>query len=141
MPAATAARAVPIRRRPGRGLVLIEQIAVVTLLGSAAALTLPRLQQVHALVQDKALTVLAAQAGSALALNAGACLLSGQQAGPGRCQPVRDCRDAEALLQQPLPPGYVIAAQPLQAEGSRCQLVRQADGAIAGFHGQAAGRL
>lgn len=123
-----------------RGFTLIEQLAVITLVGTASAAALPALVDLHALAADATLASLAAAAGSAMVLNQAGCLLTQQQPVPGKCQPVRDCSDVGGLLNGDVPAGYVVLAQALAAQGGRCQLQRLQDGAAVAFHGVATGR-
>ena len=123
-----------------RGFTLIEQLAVITLVGTASAAALPALVDLHAHAADATLASLAAAAGSAMVLNQAGCLLTQQQPVPGKCRPVRDCSDVGGLLNGDIPAGYAVPAQPLATEGGRCQLQRLQDGAAVAFHGVATGR-
>ena len=122
-----------------RGFTLIEQLAVLTLVGSASAAAVPALVDLQARAAGTTLTSLAAAAGSAMALNQAGCLVTEQQAVAGKCQPVRDCADVAGLLMTGLPAGYAVQPQPLAPHGSRCMLQRLQDGASAAFHGAATG--
>jgi MSHA pilin protein MshA len=120
-----------------RGFTLIEQLAVIALVGTASATALPALVDLRAQADDTTLASLAAAAGSAMVLNQAGCLVTQQQVVAGKCQPVRDCRDVGALLHGDIPAGYAVPAQPLASDGGRCQLQRQRDGAAVAFHGVA----
>ena len=122
-----------------RGFTLIEQLAVITLVGTASAAALPALADLQTQAADATLASLAAAAGSAMVMNQAGCLLTQQQPVPGKCQPVRDCSDVGALLNGDIPAGYAVPAQPLAAEGGRCQWQRVQDGAAVAFHGAATG--
>lgn len=122
-----------------RGFTLLEQLAVITLVGTASAAAVPALLDLQARAADTTLASLAATAGSAMALNQAGCLVTGQQAVAGKCQPVRDCADVAGLLMTELPTGYAVQPQPLAPHGSRCTLQRLQDGASAAFHGAATG--
>lgn len=121
------------------GFTLIEQLAVVTLVGTASAAALPALVDLHAQAADTTLASLAAAAGSAMVLNQAGCMVTQQQPVPGKCQPVRNCSDVASLLLGEIPAGYAVPAQPLRADGGRCQLQRLHDGAAVAFHGAATG--
>lgn len=132
--------AMPVRQpRPRLGFSLVEQLVALSLAGTLSAGALTTLNAIDSQAQQTTLARLASSAATAMALNQAACLLSAQQAEPGRCQPVRDCVDVRLLLMNDLPAGYTVPAQPLSAQGTRCTLQRQGDGASAGFHGVAAG--
>jgi len=118
-----------------RGFTLIEQLAAITLVGTASAATLPALVDLHAQAADTTLASLAAAAGSAMVLNQAGCMVTQQQPVPDKCQPVRDCQDVGALLHGDIPAGYAVPAKPLPAEGARCQLQRLHDGAAVAFQG------
>ena len=122
-----------------RGFTLIEQLAVIALVGTASATALPALVNLQAQADATALASLAAAAGSAMVLNQAGCMVTQQRAVPGKCQPVDDCSDVGGLLIGAIPPGYQVPAQALQGGDGRCQLLRQLDGASAGFYGAAAG--
>lgn len=122
-----------------RGFTLIEQLAVISLVGTASAAALPALADLQARAADTTLASLAATAGSAMALNQAGCLVTGQQAVAGKCQPVRDCADVTTLLMADLPTGYAVPPQPLGPQGSHCTLQRMNDGASAAFYGAATG--
>lgn len=124
-------------RHPPRGFTLIEQLAVITLVGTAAAAALPALVDVHRQAADATLASLAAAAGSAMVLNQAGCLVTSQQPAPGKCQPVRNCSDVDGLLLGGIPPGYAVQAQSLARDGGRCQLRRLHDGTTVAFHGAA----
>ena len=122
-----------------RGFTLIEQLAVISLVGTAAAAALPALVELQAHAADTTLASLASAAGSAMALNQAGCLVTGQQSVAGKCQPVRDCADVATLLMGEIPTGYAVLPQPLAPHGSTCTLQRLQDGANAAFHGAATG--
>lgn len=122
-----------------RGFTLIEQLAVIALVGTASATALPALVDLQARAENTLLASLAASAGSAMVLNQAGCLVTQQHAVPGKCQPVRLCSDVGTLLIGAVPPGYQVPAQPLQGSDGRCQLLRLKDGASASFHGAATG--
>ena len=122
-----------------RGFTLIEQLAVITLVGTASAAAVPALVDLRARAADTTLASLAATAGSAMALNQAGCLVTDQQAVAGKCQPVRDCADVATLLMAEIPAGYAVLPQPLAPQGSRCALQRLQDGASVAFHGAATG--
>lgn len=117
-----------------RGFTLIEQLAVIALVGTASATALPALVDLHAQADATTLASLAAAAGSAMVLNQAGCLVTQQQAVPGKCQPVQDCSDVGALLIGAVPAGFQVPARPLQPGDGRCQLLRLHDGATAAFH-------
>ncbi|MDH4391958.1 MAG: type II secretion system protein [Aquabacterium sp.] len=75
-----------MRPRP-RGFTLIEQLAGIALVGTASATALPMLADVRTQAEDTLLASLAAAAGAAMALNQAGCLVTRQQAVPGKCQP------------------------------------------------------
>ncbi len=122
-----------------RGFTLIEQLAVLALVGSATASALPALVAINNQAEATALASLAGAAGSAMLLNQAGCLLTDQHAVPGKCQPVHNCQQVAGLLMAPLPAAYQIQAQALSDSGGQCQVVRLRDGAAAGFHGAATG--
>jgi MSHA pilin protein MshA len=128
------------RLHPGqRGFSLIEQLAVVALVGTTSATALPALVALQQQADDTVLASLAASAGTAMVLNQAGCLVTGQRHTAGKCQPVRDCADVTGLLMAALPAGYAVQAQPLPPEGAACRLLRLQDGASAGFNGSATG--
>ena len=129
----------PCLRPLQRGFTLVEQLAVVALVGTVSATALPGLVALDRQARDTALASLAASAGAAMVLNQAGCMVTDQQAAPGKCQPVRDCADVAGLLMAALPAGYQVQAQPLSAQGGHCSLLRLQDGSSAGFHGAAAG--
>jgi len=122
-----------------RGFSLIEQLAVIALVGSASATALPAMVALHQQADDTTLASLAASAGAAMALNQAGCLVTDQRSEAGKCQPVRDCADVAGLLMADLPAGYAVPARPLSAQGGHCRLVRLHDGGSAAFPGAAAG--
>jgi MSHA pilin protein MshA len=122
-----------------RGFTLIEALAVIALVGTVSVTALPSLVDLHAQAEAATLASLAAAAGSAMVLNQAGCMVTQQQAVPGKCQPVRDCSDVGALLIGAVPAGYQVPAQPLQPGDGRCQLLRLHDGAGAAFHGAGTG--
>lgn len=127
------------RARVARGFTLVEQLAALTIVASASATALPALVALNEQADATLLASLAASAGSAMALNQAGCLLTGQRAVPGKCQPVGDCADVTGLLMADLPAGYAVPAHPLSAQGGSCSLVRLQDGGSAAFPGAAAG--
>jgi len=135
----------PARLRPQRGFTLIEQIAVIALVGTTSAVALPRLVEVQAQAEATALASLAGAAGSAMVLNQAGCLITEHRAVEGRCTPVADCADAATLLMADLPAGYRIEAQAITPQGGRsngvmaaCRLVQLDKGSSAGFTGLSA---
>jgi len=124
---------------PQRGFTLVEQLAAVAVAGTLSVAALPGLVALEQQAQSTALASLAASAGAAMVLNQAGCMVTDQQASPGKCQPVRDCADVAGLLMTGLPAGYQVQAQPLPAQGGVCTLVRQQDGGSARFPGAAAG--
>lgn len=130
---------------PRRGFTLIEQIVTIAVAGTASAVALPALQSLQADADRAALQHLAAAAGSAMAVNFAGCLVTGQQAVPGKCIPVQDCAQVGLLLQAGLPAGYQAPAQALPRAGSgrqaSCQLVDDQRGAAAPFRGYGTGLL
>jgi type II secretory pathway pseudopilin PulG len=128
-----------------RGFTLIEQIAAITLAGATSAVAVPALVGLQAQAEATTLASLANAAGSAMALNYGGCLVTGQRVRAGTCVAIRNCRELAELLLTDLPEGYRIDDQPLgQARGpgeeGRCTLSQAHDGASAAFRGIAAGR-
>ena len=105
---------------------------------------LPALVEFQAQAEQTALASLAAAAGSAMVLNQAGCLVTQQRPVPGKCEAIDDCRQVQRLLLVDLPAGYHVMAQPLAADGlarggDTCRLLRERDGASAGFYGVAAG--
>ncbi len=127
------------RHRTGRGFTLVEQLAVIALVGTVTASALPALAEFNQQAHHTLLASLAASAGSAMVLNQAGCLVTDGQAVPGKCQPVQDCQQVQGLLMQPLPAGFMVPVQPLAPGGTTCQMLRLQDGAAAGFHGAATG--
>jgi type II secretory pathway pseudopilin PulG len=127
-------------RRPQHGFALIEQIAAILTIGTASAIALPQLAAVQTEAAGAALQHLAGAANTAMLLNQGGCLVTGNQPKPSRCRPVHDCADLAALLHGGLPDGYAVQALPLPrgAEG-QCQLLHPASGHSASFTGVGAG--
>lgn len=128
-----------------RGFTLVEQLAAITIAGSASVAALPALVEFHAQAEQTALASLAAAAGSAMVLNQAGCLVTQQRPVPGQCEAVDDCQQVQRLLLADLPSGYRVAAQPLAGDGlarggDTCRLLRDRDGASAGFYGVATGR-
>jgi hypothetical protein len=77
-------------------------------------------------------------------MNHGTCTLRQADQQPALCTPVRDCREAQALLAAPLPEGYVLQPQPLPVgadrhAGADCEVVHLPSGTTARFRGYAAG--
>ena len=132
-------RPTPRSIRSPRGFTLIEQLAVIALVGTASATALPALVDLQAQAERTQLASLAAAAGSAMVLNQAGCLVTQHQAVPGKCQTVQDCSDVGRLLIGAVPPGYLVPARALPGSDGRCQLLRLKDGASASFHGAAAG--
>ena len=126
-------------RRRQAGFTLVEQLAAITLVGTVSATALPPLVALQDDARATTLTSLAASAAAAVALNQAGCLLTDQQATPGKCVPLRDCADVAGLLMTDLPAGYSLPTQPLAASGTRCTVLRLDDGASAAFHGVASG--
>ena len=129
----------PRRRRTARGFTLVEQLAVIALVGTVSATALPALTEFNQHAERTVLASLAASAGSAMVINQAGCLVSQGQAAPGRCQPLQDCTQVQGLLMQPLPDGVVVPAQLLDRSGGTCQLLRVRDGVTAAFYGVATG--
>lgn len=127
-------------RLSGRGFTLIEQVTAIAALGLASAAAAPRIVQLHADAQAATLNALAHAASSAMALNQGACLVTGHQAVPDKCTPQHDCADVAALLLGGLPDGYAVTHAPLARGQQALCLLRQTDtGAEAVFIGLGAG--
>ena len=129
---------------PGRqrGFTLIEQLVAIIVAGTVSVTALPALVDFHDAAEAGALASLAAAAGSAMVLNQAGCLVTGQRLVPGKCQAVSDCQQVAGLLMTGLPPGYRVHRQPLadaDAGGAACRLLRDGDGASAGFYGVRAG--
>ena len=127
-----------MQARP-HGFTLIEQLAVIALVGTASAGVLPALVAFHHEAEAAALASLAAAASSAMLLNQAGCLVTDQRPVPGKCQPVQDCQQVAGLLLNALPPGHLVPRQALPNDGGRCLLLRTRDGAAAAFHGAATG--
>jgi len=127
-----------------KGFTLIEQATVIATVGVLAATALPKLAELNTEVEASALAIVAGSAGTAMVINRGSCSLERAAERPALCLPVRDCREAEALLAAPLPPGYRIPAQPLPADAGRhlggdCTVLHQPSGRSAVFRGYATG--
>jgi MSHA pilin protein MshA len=133
----TTRMASPAPRR--RGFSLVEQLAALSVAGTLGAGALGTLAALETEARATTLAGLAASAATAMAMNQAGCLLTGQRIEPGKCQPVRDCADVTTLLMNDLPAGYAVPARPLSPQGTQCSLQRARDGAVAGFHGVAAG--
>lgn len=127
-------------RPPPRGLTLIEQLVALAVVGTVSATALPALVDLHAQADATTLAGLAAAAGSAMLLNQAGCMVTQQQAVPGKCQPMRDCSDVGVLLIGAVPEGYQVPAQPLQPGEGQCLLMRLHDGATAAFYAVGTGR-
>lgn len=125
----------PPPHRATRGFTLVEQLAVIALVGTVAAGALPAMAEFNQQAERTLLHSLAATAGSAMLLNQAGCLVRDGQPTPGKCQPLQDCQQVQALLMQPLPAGFVVPAQTLTPDGVTCWVLRTRDGAAAGFHG------
>lgn len=129
---------------PARGFTLIEQATVIATVGVLAATALPKLAELNTEVEASTLAIVAGSAGTAMVINRGACSLDNAAQRPELCLPVRDCRDAEALLAAPLPGGFVISAGALPTGAKRhlggdCEVLHTPSGRSAGFRGYAAG--
>lgn len=122
-----------------RGFSLVEQLTVLSVVGTVTATALPAMLGLQAQASDAALSSLAGAAGSAMELNQAGCLVNNQRVVPGSCERVRNCSDVANLLVGAVPAGYQVPAQPLKGRDGRCQLLRLKDGASASFHGVAAG--
>ena len=128
-----------------RGFSLIEQLVVITAVGTTSAVALPRFIEIQAQAETTALLSLAAAASSAMMLNQAGCLVTDHRASAGRCAPVADCADAAALLMADLPAGYRIEAQAIAPQGGRangnqadCRMLQADSGASAVFTGLSA---
>jgi type II secretory pathway pseudopilin PulG len=127
-----------------RGFSLIEQLTMLATLGVLSATALPRLA---ALTQDAEVAALdntVAALTAAMLINQGACSLAGAAQRPEVCVPLQDCRDAQALLAQPLGPDWQLQAQalPLGEQrhlGASCTLRHLPSGQALQFRGFAAG--
>ena len=135
----------PARPLAARGFTLIEQLVVITAVGSTSALALPQFIEIQAQAEATALAGLAGAAGAAMVLNQAGCLVTDHQAADGRCAPVADCADAAALLMADLPAGYRIEPQAIAPQGGRangiiaaCRMVQLDSGASAVFTGLSA---
>ncbi len=126
-------------QQPTRGFTLIEQVVAIALVGTVSATALPAFTALRAQVDATALSSLAASASSAMLLNQAACMLSQQQAVPGKCLPVRHCADVAALLIGGVPPGYQVLPKPLQGQDQHCQLQQVQGGQTAAFYAMATG--
>lgn len=123
------------------GFALIAQIAALLAVGTASAIALPQLAELQAEAANATLQHLTGAANTAMLLNQGGCLVTGDQPEPGRCRPVQDCADLGTLLHGGLPDGYAVQPQPLsRGMEDRCQLVHMASGRVADFTGLGAGR-
>lgn len=128
-------------QRRSRGFTLVEQLAAITIAGGATTAALPALVEFQAQAESTALASLAAAAGSAMVLNQAGCLVTQQRLVPDKCEAIADCQQVQRLLLADLPAGYRVLAQPLAGTGGdTCRLLREHDGASAGFYGAAAGR-
>ena len=127
-----------------KGFTLIEQATVIATVGVLAATALPKLTALNTEVEASALAIVAGSAGTAMVINRGSCSLDNAPQRPDICLPVRDCRDAEALLAAPLPGGFVISARALPTGATRhlggdCELLHTPSGRSASFRGYAVG--
>jgi hypothetical protein len=133
-------------KRLARGVALVEQLVVGAAVGAASVTALPALQALQVQAQGATLANLAGAGGSAMALNYGGCLVTGQVATPGKCQPIRNCNQVASLWLTDLPPGYALADVALQDHTGRshgaeaqCTITDLSTGVSAGFRGIAAG--
>lgn len=129
-----------------KGYALLEQITVIAAVGATSTVALPRLIEIRPQAEAVALQHLAGAAGSAMLVNYGGCLVTNQQAVPGKCRPVADCSAVTGLLHGGLPEGYRIEAAPLGSGGAAsngaegtCTVVQLDSGARLNFTGLAAG--
>jgi len=126
-------------RPRARGFTLIEQIGVVALVGAASASALPRLAELQSQADAVALASLAGTAGRAMWTNQAACLVTGQQAVPGKCLAISGCAQVADLLVGGLPAGFMVEPAPLArgepGAGTACSLVHPASGGRASFQG------
>ena len=134
-------------KRPTHGFTLIEQIAAITLAGATSAVVLPPLIDLQAGAEASTLASLAGAAGSAMVMNYGGCLVTGQVVQAGKCVSIHNCNQVGELLLAELPAAYRVDDRPLGAAGgqlpgqaARCTLVQVNQGTAVGFHGMAAGR-
>ena len=134
-------------KRPAHGFTLIEQISAITLVGAASAVVLPPLIDLQADAEATTLASLAGAAGSAMVMNYGGCLVTGQVVQAGKCVAIHNCNQVGELLLAELPATYRVDDQPLGAsaglapgQAARCTLVQVNQGTAVAFHGMAAGR-
>lgn len=106
-------------KRMQAGFTMIELIVVIVILGVLAATALPKFVDIRSDADTAAIAGVAGAMGSAMSINYGGCLVTGNVVTANKCVKIRACSEVANILQGgAVPAGYTVGPSTVGVEPS-----------------------